>query len=76
MLSNGLYTHATPTLFNSGLKMQQLSSCFLMAMINDSIDGIYSTLKDCALISNWAGGIGVNINYIFMSNYCYGYIYI
>ena len=57
-LSNRLYTHATPTLFNSGLKMQQLSSCFLIAMEDDSIDGIFNTIKDCALISKTAGGIG------------------
>ena len=50
MLSNGFYTHATPTLFNSGLKMQQLSSCFLIAMEDDSIEGIFNTIKDCALI--------------------------
>ena len=46
-LSNGFYTHATPTLFNSGLKMQQLSSCFLIAMEDDSIEGIFNTIKDC-----------------------------
>ena len=45
------YTHATPTLFNSGLKMQQLSSCFLIGMEDDSIEGIFNTIKDCALIS-------------------------
>jgi len=63
-LSNGLYTHATPTLFNSGLKMQQLSSCFLIAMENDSIEGIFNTIKDCALISKTAGGIGMHAHNI------------
>ena len=63
-LSNGLYTHATPTLFNSGLKMQQLSSCFLIAMEEDSIEGIFNTIKDCALISKTAGGIGMHAHNI------------
>ena len=47
-LSSGQYTHATPTLFNSGLKMQKLSSCFLIGMEDDSIEGIFNTIKDCA----------------------------
>lgn len=64
MLSLGFYTHATPTLFNAGLKMQQLSSCFLLGMQEDSISGIYDTLKDCALISKSAGGIGLHIHNI------------
>ena len=63
-LSNGMYTHATPTLFNSGLKMQQLSSCFLIAMEDDSIEGIFNTIKDCALISKTAGGIGMHAHNI------------
>ena len=63
-LSKGFYTHATPTLFNSGLKMQQLSSCFLIAMEDDSIDGIFNTIKDCALISKTAGGIGMHAHNI------------
>ena len=63
-LSNGLYTHATPTLFNSGLKMQQLSSCFLIGMEDDSIEGIFNTIKDCALISKTAGGIGLHAHNI------------
>ena len=63
-LSNGFYTHATPTLFNSGLKMQQLSSCFLIGMEDDSIDGIFNTIKDCALISKTAGGIGMHAHNI------------
>tara|TARA_B100000029_G_scaffold511824_1_gene606858 strand:+ start:2081 stop:4825 length:2745 start_codon:yes stop_codon:yes gene_type:complete len=63
-LSNGLYTHATPTLFNSGLKMQQLSSCFLIGMEDDSIEGIFNTIKDTALISKTAGGIGLHAHNI------------
>ncbi|SPY45267.1 ribonucleotide reductase N-terminal alpha domain-containing protein [Photobacterium damselae] len=64
LLSLCYYTHATPTLFNAGCKMQQLSSCFLLAMQEDSINGIYDTLKDCALISKSAGGIGLHIHNI------------
>ncbi len=64
LLSQGYYSHATPTLFNAGCKMQQLSSCFLLAMEDDSIEGIYSTLKDCAKISKSAGGIGLHIHNI------------
>ena len=63
-LSQGYYTHATPTLFNSGLKMQQLSSCFLIGMEDDSIEGIFNTVKDCALISKTAGGIGLHAHNI------------
>ncbi len=63
-ISMGLYTHATPTLFNSGLKMQQLSSCFLIGMEDDSIEGIFNTIKDCALISKTAGGIGMHAHNI------------
>lgn len=62
MLSNKLYILATPTLFNAGTNHPQLSSCFLLHMKEDSIDGIYDTLKQCALISKWAGGIGLNIH--------------
>ena len=62
MMSKKLYTHATPTLFNSGTPRPQLSSCFLLAMKDDSIDGIYETLKDCASISKYAGGIGLHIH--------------
>lgn len=64
ILSNGSYTHATPTLFNSGTSRPQLSSCFLIQMKDDSIDGIFSTLKDCANISKWAGGIGLHVHNI------------
>jgi ribonucleoside-diphosphate reductase alpha chain len=61
-LSKGLFTHATPTLFNSGTKKPQLSSCFLLAMADDSIKGIYESLSDCADISQSAGGIGIHIH--------------
>ena len=62
LLSQKYFTHATPTLFNAGTPRQQLSSCYLIAMENDSIEGIYSTLTDCAKISKWAGGIGLHIH--------------
>ncbi len=61
-MSNKYATHATPTLFNSGTKKPQMSSCFLIAMKEDSIDGIYDTLKQSALISQSAGGIGLHIH--------------
>ena len=63
-MSQKYFTHATPTLFNAGTPTPQLSSCYLMAMEEDSIDGIFNTLKDCALISKWAGGIGLHIHNI------------
>ena len=63
-LSQKYYIHATPTLFNAGMRFQQLSSCYLVAMQDDSITGIYDTLKECAQISKWAGGIGVHIHQI------------
>jgi len=62
MLSQKYFTHATPTLFNAGTPRQQLSSCFLLAMKDDSIDGIYDTLRDCARISKHAGGIGLHVH--------------
>jgi len=62
LMSMKYFTHATPTLFNAGTNRPQCSSCFLLALENDSIDGIYNTLKDCALISKWAGGIGLHIH--------------
>lgn len=62
LMSRRLYTHATPTLYNSGTAMNQLASCFLLAMNDDSISGIYKTLGDCAAISKNAGGIGVHIS--------------
>jgi len=58
-LSNRYFTHATPTLFNAGTNTPQMSSCFLLTMKEDSIDGIYETLKNCAIISKYAGGIGL-----------------
>jgi ribonucleoside-diphosphate reductase alpha subunit len=61
-LSQKYFTHATPTLFNAGTPRSQLSSCYLISMEDDSIAGIYSTLTDCALISKWAGGIGLHIH--------------
>lgn len=61
-MSQKYFTHATPTLFNAGTPHPQLSSCYLLGMENDSIEGIYNTLKDCALISKWAGGIGLHIH--------------
>jgi ribonucleoside-diphosphate reductase alpha chain len=63
-LSQGYFIHATPTLFNSGTSHPQLSSCFLLTMNSDSIQGIYKTLGDCAQISKWAGGIGLSIHNI------------
>ena len=62
LLSQKFLTHATPTLFNAGTPRQQLSSCFLLAMAEDSIKGIYKTLGDCAAISKFAGGIGLHLH--------------
>jgi len=64
LMSQKYFTHATPTLFNAGTSRPQLSSCFLIAMESDSVDGIYNTLKECANISKWAGGIGLHIHNI------------
>ena len=64
MLSEGWFTHATPTLFNSGTPKPQMSSCFLLTMKEDSISGIYDTLKQCAKISQSAGGIGLAMHNI------------
>jgi len=63
-MSHKYFTHATPTLFNAGTQRQQLSSCFLLAMNDDSITGIYKTLGDCAAISKHAGGIGLHLHNI------------
>jgi ribonucleoside-diphosphate reductase alpha chain len=60
LLSTGYFTHATPTLFNAGTKRPQLSSCFLLELSEDSIEGIFDTLKNVALISKNAGGIGIH----------------
>lgn len=62
LMSDKWFTHATPTLFNAGTPKPQLSSCFLLSMKDDSIDGIYDTLKQCAKISQSAGGIGLSIH--------------
>ncbi len=64
LMSEKWFTHATPTLFNAGTPKPQMSSCFLVSMKEDSIDGIYDTLKDCAKISQSAGGIGLSIHNI------------
>lgn len=63
-LSERYFTHASPTLFAACSMRQQMSSCFLLTMSEDSIEGIYNTLKKCALISKWAGGIGLNVHCI------------
>ena len=68
LMSQKYFTHATPTLFNAGTPRPQLSSCYLIGMESDSLDGIYNTLKDCANISKWAGGIGLHIHNIRGSN--------
>ncbi|VDN59541.1 unnamed protein product [Dracunculus medinensis] len=64
LMSQRWFIHATPTLFNSGTCKPQMSSCFLLTMSDDSIEGIYETLKKCALISKSAGGIGLNVHCI------------
>ena len=64
LMSNHYFTHATPTLYNAGSRREQFASCFLLTMKEDSISGIYDTLKDCALISKHAGGIGLSIHNI------------
>jgi len=62
LMSMKYFTHATPTLFNSGTPRAQMSSCYLLSMEDDSITGIYNTLGECASISKWAGGIGLHIH--------------
>jgi ribonucleoside-diphosphate reductase alpha subunit len=64
LMSQRYFTHATPTLFNAGTNRPQMSSCFLVAAKDDSIEGIYDTLKECAQISKWSGGIGLHISNI------------
>ncbi|KAF4906668.1 Ribonucleoside-diphosphate reductase large chain [Colletotrichum viniferum] len=64
LMSSKCFTHASPTLFNAGTPQAQLSSCFLVDMKEDSIEGIYDTLKTCAMISKMAGGIGLNVHRI------------
>ena len=64
LMSQKFFTHATPTLFNAGTNHPQMSSCFLVAMKDDSVEGIFETLKECAHISKWSGGIGVHCSNI------------
>tara|TARA_X000000368_G_scaffold250514_1_gene197894 strand:- start:648 stop:3179 length:2532 start_codon:yes stop_codon:yes gene_type:complete len=61
-MSKKYFIHATPTLFNAGTPRPQLSSCYLLSMEDDSIDGIFNTVKECAQISKWSGGIGLHIH--------------
>jgi ribonucleoside-diphosphate reductase alpha subunit len=68
LMSGKYFIHATPTLFNAGTKMQQMSSCFLIHMESDSIDGIFNTLKECAMISKYAGGIGMHVHNVRCKN--------
>ena len=67
-LSNKEFIHATPTLFNAGTNREQLASCFLLSMKDDSVNGIFDTLKDCATISKYSGGIGLHIHNIRANN--------
>lgn len=62
MLSEGYFTHATPTLFNAGTRRSQLASCFLLGNKSDSIEGLFDTVKDIAQISKWAGGVGLHVH--------------
>lgn len=64
LMSRGFFTHATPTLFNAGCIRGQLCSCFLLTAIEDSVEGIFDTLRQCALISRSAGGIGLSVSHI------------
>lgn len=68
LMSQKYFTHATPTLFNAGTPKPQLSSCYLIAMEDDSLDGIFNTLHDCAKISKWSGGIGLHIHNVRANN--------
>jgi ribonucleoside-diphosphate reductase alpha subunit len=68
LMSKGFFIHATPTLYNAGTPRPQMSSCFLIAAKDDSIDGIFDTVKECAQISKWAGGIGLHIHNIRSKN--------
>jgi ribonucleoside-diphosphate reductase alpha subunit len=63
-MSTREYTHATPTLFNAGTRHSQMSSCFLLEVKDDSVEGMYDSAKDCAMISKYAGGIGMNVHKI------------
>ena len=64
LMSQKYFIHATPTLFNAGTPRPQLSSCYLLGMEDDSIDGIFNTVKECGQISKWSGGIGLHIHNI------------
>ena len=64
LMSEKYFIHATPTLFNAGTPRPQLSSCYLIAMEDDSIEGIFNTVKECAQISKWSGGIGLHVHNI------------
>ena len=68
LMSLKYFTHATPTLFNAGTPKAQLSSCYLIAMESDSLEGIFGTLTDCAHISKWSGGVGLHIHNIRANN--------
>ena len=68
LMSTKQYIHASPTLFNSGTRFPQLSSCYLIGLQDDSLDGIFDTLKECAQISKWSGGIGLHIHNIRSKN--------
>ena len=68
LMSKHFFTHATPTLYNAGSNREQFASCFLLAMKDDSIKGIYDTLSDCAIISQHAGGIGLHIHNVRATN--------
>jgi ribonucleotide reductase alpha subunit len=68
LMSTKHFIHATPTLFNSGTSHPQLSSCYLVGLQDDSLDGIFDTVKECAKISKWAGGIGLHINNVRAKN--------
>jgi len=63
-MSNKIFTHASPTMFNAGTPRPQMSSCFLVTMEDDSILGIYNTIKKCAIISKYSGGIGLSVSNI------------
>jgi ribonucleoside-diphosphate reductase subunit M1 len=68
LMSRRYFVHATPTLFNSGTPHPQNSSCYLINLESDSIDGIYNTIKECAQISKYAGGIGMHIHHVRSKN--------
>lgn len=71
LMSQRFFIHASPTLFHAGTPTPQLASCFLLSMKDDSIESVYGTLKQCAIISHNAGGIGLNIHNIRATRYAY-----